>query len=74
MLEGIGRIDLSDLNATHYVSDKTFKNMSAADMVLTNEAQALYLSASLLGDTLAEKREALEQIVDKALKYLYAAV
>ena len=46
--------------------------MTAADQIIKNEARALYLSASLLGDTLEEKREALEQIVEEALKQLYA--
>jgi hypothetical protein len=40
--------------------------------ILENEARALYLSASLLGDTYAEKREALEQIIDLALNHLNA--
>lgn len=48
--------------------------MNAAQMILENEARALYLSASLLGDTYQEKREALEQIVDLALNQLNASV
>ncbi len=74
MKEGIAQLDLSDLNQSHYKSAQTFTNQpTAAQQILENEARALYLSASLLGDTIAEKREALEQIVDRALKHLYAA-
>ncbi len=47
--------------------------MNAAQQIIENEARALHLSASILGETLAEKREVLEQIVDAALKQLYAA-
>lgn len=72
MKVGISRIDLSSLNVHHCVSDGTLPNMSAVDQLIAKEARSLYLAASLLGDTIAEKREALEQIVDTALKYLNA--
>lgn len=49
-----------------------FNEPSAYDQVINGEARALYLSASILGNNLQERREILEHIVDLALKQLYA--
>ncbi len=46
--------------------------MNACEQIIENEGRSLYLIADLLADNKKDKREIIEQIVDKALKHLYA--
>lgn len=45
--------------------------MSASQEIILNEGRALFYVASLLGDSLKERREVIEQMVDEALRRLY---
>ena len=48
--------------------------MNAIEQILLDESRRLAIASSLLGETLEEKREVLQQIATEALKQLEAGL
>lgn len=72
MKEGIPRIDLSDLNARHYKSQRPIKTVTAYESLIQYEGSSLANVAKMVSGNNAQARETLQQIYAEALKHLEA--